>query len=80
MAQAYSKPATFSNTLRSFLRANSLALLVSLILLAGLYFISRANYLLFHSLVETFSVVISITIFALIWNSRARRSAGYLKR
>jgi PAS domain S-box-containing protein len=40
--------------------------------LAFCYFVSRFNYLLFHSAVELFAVVISSSIFILIWNSRGR--------
>ena len=35
-----------------------------------LYFLSRQNYLLFHSIVEIFSIVIAFAIFAIAWNSR----------
>lgn len=45
-------------------------LLSGMVLLTGLYLISRENYLLFHSLVELFSVIISITIFVLVWSAR----------
>ena len=38
--------------------------------LIGLYFSSLYSFLLFHSLVEMISVVISGTIFVLAWNSR----------
>jgi signal transduction histidine kinase/PAS domain-containing protein len=38
--------------------------------LIGLYFLSRYNYLLFHSIVEVFSIVIAFAIFAIAWNSR----------
>ncbi len=36
------------------------------ILLSGLYLVSRENYLLFHSLVEMFSVIISNKKFFLL--------------
>jgi two-component system sensor kinase FixL len=75
MAEVYPKETSPAR----FLRANYLLLLTGAILLVGLYFISRENYLLFHSLVEMFSVVISITIFALIWNSRSYLDNSYLK-
>jgi PAS domain S-box-containing protein len=45
--------------------------------LAGLalfYFVSRKNYLLFHITVELFAIIISSSIFVLIWNSRSRDS------
>ena len=35
-----------------------------------LYFISRYNYLLFHSLVDGVSIVIAACIFTIIWNGR----------
>ncbi len=38
--------------------------------LAVLYLLSRQNYLLFHSIVEIFSIVIAFAIFAIAWNSR----------
>lgn len=40
----------------------------------GLYWISSANYLLFHSLAEIFSIVIASCVFFLVWNAK-----GYLK-
>jgi two-component sensor histidine kinase len=38
--------------------------------LAGLWLISRYNYLLFHSFAEFFSIVIAISVFIFAWNSR----------
>ena len=38
--------------------------------LGALYFLSRQNYLLFHSIVEIFSIVIGFAIFAIAWNNR----------
>jgi signal transduction histidine kinase len=46
--------------------------------LAGLYLLSRLNYLLFHSSVEVFSIVISFAIFTIAWNSRRMMSSKYL--
>jgi signal transduction histidine kinase/PAS domain-containing protein len=46
--------------------------------LAGLYLLSRLNYLLFHSAVEVFSIVISFAIFAIAWNSRRIMDSNYL--
>ncbi len=34
------------------------------------YFLSQYNYLLFHSIIEIFSIVISFSIFAIAWNRR----------
>ncbi|MBW2324262.1 MAG: hypothetical protein JRF41_12240 [Deltaproteobacteria bacterium] len=43
---------------------------LSVFILVGLYAVSRANYLLFHSLAEIFSIVIAFSIFIIIWNAR----------
>jgi two-component system cell cycle sensor histidine kinase/response regulator CckA len=43
-----------------------------------LYLISRYNYLLFHSLVEIFSIVVAFGIFIIAWNSRALLDNHYL--
>ena len=44
---------------------------------AGLYWMSRWNYLLYHSLVEMVAVVIGWTIFVVVWNTRRYvRDAG----
>ncbi len=45
---------------------------------AGLYFLSTYNYLLFHSLAEGFSVVIAFSIFAISWNARRFLRNNYL--
>jgi signal transduction histidine kinase/PAS domain-containing protein len=46
--------------------------------IAALYLLSRANYLLFHSSVEVFSIVIAFAIFAIAWNSRHIMDSNYL--
>jgi PAS domain S-box-containing protein len=38
--------------------------------LVGLWVISRQNYLLFHSLVELFSIAVAWSVFLLMWNAR----------
>ena len=43
-------------------------------ILAGLFVISRYNYLLFHTLVEMFSIAVAWSVFMLVWNAR-----GFLK-
>jgi diguanylate cyclase (GGDEF)-like protein len=47
-------------------------------LLAGLSLTGLYNYLLFHTLAELFSIVIGLTIFVLVWNSRSRLDNDYL--
>ncbi len=49
---------------------NAVMVLAAALSLIGLYFLSRYNYLLFHSLAEVFSIVIIFAIFAIAWNSR----------
>ncbi len=50
-------------------RLVGLAVLAAL-LLAGLYLVSRHNYLLFHGLVEMASVTVSASVFLIWWNAR----------
>lgn len=53
-------------------------ILSGIFLLVGLYFSSRYNYLLFHSLSEIFSVVVACGIFIVAWNSRRFLENNYL--
>ena len=58
---------TFKNYHKiNFIRFSLIGILVALIL----YLISIKDYLLFHSLAESFSIIISCGIFMFIWNSR----------
>jgi PAS domain S-box-containing protein len=43
---------------------------VAVIILFGLYCISLQNYLLFHGIIESACIVVSVTIFVIIWNTR----------
>ncbi len=49
---------------------NAAVVLVAFATLVALYFVSRSNYLLFHGIVEVFSIVIALAIFAIAWNTR----------
>lgn len=49
------------------------------VILSALFIISTKNYLLFHSLAEIFSVVISFGIFAFAWNSRRILSNNFFQ-
>lgn len=53
-------------------------LIVGAILLAALYLLSKANYLLFHSIVEAWAMVVAICIFIVAWNTRDFTQASYL--
>ena len=48
------------------------------LLLFGLYLSSLYSYLLFHSLIEIFSIVVGCCIFVLAWNSREHLDNNYL--
>ena len=47
-------------------------------IVAGLYLSSHYNYLLFHSLVEVFSVIVAVGIFIIAWHTRRLASSSYL--
>ena len=51
---------------------------IGLSVLAGLYFISSYNYLLFHFLAEIFSIVIAAGLFMIAWNTRRILDNQYL--
>jgi PAS domain S-box-containing protein len=53
------------------------AVFASATLIAGLYLLNRANYLLFHSFVELFSVAVAFAAFMITWNSRNFHEDGY---
>ncbi|HWR73212.1 MAG TPA: MASE3 domain-containing protein, partial [Nitrospirota bacterium] len=48
------------------------------LVLAALYVSSRNNYLLFHTLIELFSVIVLLVIFLLAWNTRRVQENRYL--
>jgi diguanylate cyclase (GGDEF)-like protein len=54
------------------------SLLLGTLFLLGLYLTTFYNYLLFHSLVEIFSIVVGFSIFILAWNSRFHLDDYYL--
>ncbi len=72
------KPKNQSNSRKKVTIKNIIVILASVISLVSLYLLSRYNYLLFHSSVEFFSIVIAFTIFAIAWNSRHIMDNNYL--
>ncbi len=44
---------------------------IGLMVLAGLFVVSRYNFLLFHGLAELFSVAVAWSLFFLVWNTRS---------
>lgn len=51
-------------------KAKLINIIFMLLILIALNITSNANYLLFHSLAEIFSICIALTIFLLTWNSK----------
>jgi PAS domain S-box-containing protein len=64
MSRAFSVFAT-GDAMRAFVFA-----LVASVVLAGLFAVSRVNYLLFHTLVEMGAVAVAWGVFLLVWNAR----------
>ena len=60
------------------LLGKSMPLFILALLLFGLYLSSLYSFLLFHSLMEIFSIVVGCCIFVLAWNSRERLDNNYL--
>ncbi len=58
-----------------FSTIRSITIVIAVI--AGLYWSSRYNYLLFHCLSEIFSVVIAASIFLVAWNARKYSQSNY---
>jgi hypothetical protein len=53
-------------------------LLVTALAFLALYRIGLDNYLLFHGLVELFSIVVAFGVFVIFWNTRQASSNGWL--
>ena len=66
-----------SNELTKF--HNWLVGLSLLCLLCLLYVSTRYDYLLFHALAETFSVVVAVAVFMLVWSLRHLMQSGYFR-
>lgn len=46
--------------------------------LGALYWMSRENYLLFHSTIELFAVAVAVAVFLVVWNTRKLLQNGFL--
>ena len=62
----------------SFMYQKYLNLVIGGIIIFGLYLLSLKHFLLFHSIVESFSIVVAIGIFIIAWNSRRFLTNHYL--
>jgi HD-GYP domain-containing protein (c-di-GMP phosphodiesterase class II) len=49
-----------------------------LLAVPAMYFLAQYNYLLFHSTVELFSIVVAVGMFLIAWNNRRYLENGYL--
>jgi len=56
----------------------TLTLIAGFLIIAGLYASSLYSYLLFHTLIELFSIIVSLVIFVLAWNTRQMQENQYL--
>jgi signal transduction histidine kinase len=56
----------------------SISLLPWLLVVVGLYLVSLYSYLLFHSLIELFSIIVAGGIFMVAWNARGFLDNNYL--
>jgi signal transduction histidine kinase len=72
------KPTTLQQDNQKSFRFEGLKILAVILAAAGLYLTSFYSYLLFHSIVELFSVAIAWGVFALAWNSRRLIRNNYL--
>ena len=63
---------------RSALFKNAGVILLELLVLAALYLTSLDSYLLFHSLIELFTVIVAGGIFVIAWNARGYIHNNYL--
>lgn len=54
-----------------------LRILIGALIFAGLYLFSQYSYLLFHSVVELFSILVAFGIFIIAWNARRFQESSY---
>jgi PAS domain S-box-containing protein len=57
-------------------RDHWLRIVLGVLVLAGLYGISRYDFLVFHCLTEAFSIVIAVAVFTIFWNTRRYSENG----
>jgi PAS domain S-box-containing protein len=65
-------------SVRSIITKNSLSIITWLLLFVGLYLTSLYSYILFHIVVENFSIVIASALFILSWNTRHLTKNNYV--
>ena len=65
-------------SLRATITTGPPRLIIWLVLCGSLYLTSRYNYLLFHVIAETFSIVIACSLFLIAWNTRHLTKNNYI--
>ncbi len=63
---------------REIVRQNQGEMVTGLVLLMAFVLLSQHSYLLFHSLIELFTVVVATGIFVIAWNARGFLNNNYL--
>ena len=63
---------------KSVITRNGGAISIGLLLLAALYLTSQHSYLLFHSVIELFTIIVAAEIFVIAWNARSYINNNYL--
>jgi signal transduction histidine kinase len=63
---------------KSIIIRNAGAIFTGFLLLAALYLTSLHSYLLFHSVIELFTIIVAAGIFVIAWNARAYINNNYL--
>ncbi len=62
----------------SWVRRNAWPVFIGLLVLVALYVTSLQSYLLFHSLIELFTIIVAGGIFVIAWNARGFINNNYL--
>ena len=75
--QGGSPSARTSSVKKAAIAGNAAIIFIVVLSLIGLYFLSNYSYLLFHNIVEIFSVAIAFSIFAIAWNTRRITDNNY---
>ena len=66
------------STILSLLRYNYRTLFAVTFLVLVFYFSKQQGYILFHTFVELFSIVVAFAVFIVTWNSRKMQDNGFL--
>ncbi|MDV2990261.1 MAG: MASE3 domain-containing protein [Dehalogenimonas sp.] len=59
-------------------KSPAIVIIISFLAFIGLYLLSQVDYLLFHSFIELFGVVVAFSVFIIAWNARKFLDNDYL--